>query len=155
MLCTLDYPNVDVDLNSPLWITYSSGTTGIPKGIVHTNNTLSSYLLRKNKLHAFYKSLKLLNLIINLIYFSFTRNPSVRRKKLYTNLMIHGSGLIAIISGALSYEDSYIFSDVSEDSLLRGIHNVQVSLNFNSMIKYCIFKQDKNHRFFNHLNLFT
>ena len=57
----------------------------------------------------------------------FSRKPLIRRKKLYTNLMIHGSGLAAIISGALSHEDSYIFSDVSVDSLLRGIHNVQVS----------------------------
>ena len=35
---------VEIDLDSLAWLMYSSGTTGIPKGIVHTHRNLTCYM---------------------------------------------------------------------------------------------------------------
>ena len=41
----IDCPErLEIDVDSLAWLMYSSGTTGIPKGIVHTHRTMTAYI---------------------------------------------------------------------------------------------------------------
>lgn len=121
----------EFDPESMAWLTYSSGTTGIPKTIVHPYKNIS-------KLVTFYRcvigNFNILYISIEncgfkvLAIFYYRNKFCPQRKFLFMNNMFYMSGIFMCVTTAVSHTQSYTLSNYSEESFLAAIDEVKVSL---------------------------
>ena len=124
--------NPEFDPESMAWLTHSSGTTGIPKTIVHPYKNIS-------KLVTFYRwvteyfniyfifRLKFMSKVL-VIFFSYRNRFCPQRKFLFMNNMFYPSGIFMCVATAVSHTQSYTLSNYSEESFLAAIDEVKVTL---------------------------
>jgi len=92
---------VEIDLDSLAWLMYSSGTTGIPKGIVHTHRNLTCYMENRSG-HAL-KDMKVL----------------------FINYMINSGGMAMFLLLSLAHCHFTIISKYDDNDLLKVIEKVR------------------------------
>ncbi len=88
----------DVDLSHPLWIVYSSGTTGLPKAIVHGHGGVTMELLKFCTFH--------MNLGARSVTFMFTTSGWITWNVL-TGCMLTGSRIV-LYDGNPTYPDAEV-----------------------------------------------
>merc|ERR1712071_635232 len=93
---------LDVDLDSLAWLMYSSGTTGTPKGIVHTHRDMTM-LLEYRRTH-----------------------PILNHKMLFLNHMINSGGMALCLLLTLAHCDIAVISSCEDYNLLEAIEKVKV-----------------------------
>jgi len=92
---------LEIDVDSLAWLMYSSGTTGIPKGIVHTHRTMTAYIHNHSK------------------------KPTPGVKILFINYMINSGGNLIILSSTASHRHTFVLSDFHDEDLLKAIDEVK------------------------------
>jgi len=85
------------DVDAMSWLMFSSGTTGTPKGIVHTHRSLQK-------------------LIVN-----YPAGIFPRKRFLYVNLMINAGGMMFNMITTYQHAEIYTLSDSSDSNLLDSI----------------------------------
>jgi len=88
---------LEIDLDSLVWLMYSSGTTGTPKGIVHTHRNLTC--LMENR----------------------SGHPFNDMKVLYINYMINSGGMAILLLFSLAHCNLIIISELDDYNLLEAI----------------------------------
>jgi len=91
----------EIDMDSMAWLMYSSGTTGEPKGIVHTHRTLTT------------------------VYANRKSNVTPGLRMLLVNYLINSGGTMLTIGLTLSHSSISLISKYDDYNLLETIHQVQ------------------------------
>ncbi|XP_059353083.1 uncharacterized protein LOC130688491 [Daphnia carinata] len=94
------------DMDPPAWLTYSSGTTGKAKGILHTHYSLSPYVQPSDKA---------------------LESEMVGQKFMFNHSMIHGTGLFSFMRSTVDHRNTFTFSNANLEALLQGIHSIKPS----------------------------
>ena len=101
-ICWSDCPErSDIDLDSLAWLMFSSGTTGTPKGIVHTHANITSMLANRK-----------------------TASPGL--KLLFINYMVNSGGNTMFLIFTAFHSSITVISDFHDENLLKAIDETKV-----------------------------